>query len=233
MSCDLCKKAYPHKFNIGGNIIELIEIPKPPEKYLVLESICKDKNSNKGLHLISLYNKNSIRLGRGHDCELRVSDISVSRIHAQISLIGENFYLDDHSSKFGTLVQVKRPIALYQYVDYLFQTGRTLCKLSIKKPWTMFCSCFNYNLSPFDYVYDDFQLLPINLGVSLSVCKSETYKEHTNLLFEYNQLGFNSSYEEETNCMNLIEEVKIAEQSFRNEILDISAEKSGSNQYFM
>ena len=118
MSCDLCKKPYPHKFNISGKIIELIEIPKPPEKYLVLESLCKDKNSNKGLHVISLYNKPSIKLGRGHDCDLRVSDISVSRIHAKISLVDDSFYLEDHSSKFGTLVQVKRPIALSQFDEY-------------------------------------------------------------------------------------------------------------------
>lgn len=235
MSCDLCKKPYPHKFNISGTIVELIEIPKPPEKYLILESLSKDKNSNKGLHVISLYNKASIRLGRGHDCELRVSDISVSRIHAQISLHGDSFYLEDHNSKFGTLVQVKRPVVLSQFDEYWFQTGRSLNKISLNKPWSIFCSCFMYTISPFDYQYENFQLLPVNTGVPLTkhAGKYKIYNEHPNLLYEYNQLGFNSSYDDETSCVNLIEEVEIAERSFRNEILDLSAEKSNPNNYYM
>lgn len=235
MSCDLCKKTYPHKFNISGNIVELIEIPKPSERYLILESLCKDKNSNKGLHVLSFYNKNTLKLGRGHDCELRVSDISVSRIHAQIVMTGDHFYLEDHNSKFGTLVQVKRPVALSQYDEYWFQSGRSLSKVSINKPWSMFCSCFNYTVSPFDYQYDDFQLYPINTGITLSkpCVQIEKYREHPNLLYEYNQLGFNSSYDEEASCANLIEEVEIAEQSFRHEILDISAEKSNAFSYNM
>ena len=62
MSCDLCKKPYPYKFIMGNTVIELIQIPKPPEKYIILEGLCKDKNSSKWLHVISLNNKNSILL---------------------------------------------------------------------------------------------------------------------------------------------------------------------------
>lgn len=200
MSCDLCKKPYPQKFNISGKAVDLIEIPKPPEKFIILESICKDKNSNKGLHVLSFYNKSLLKLGRGHDCELRISDISVSRVHAQIEMIGDHFYLEDHKSKFGTLVQVKRPVALSQYDEYWFQAGRSLTKASVNKPWTMFCSCFNYTVSPFDYQYKGFQLFPINTGITLGKqnIQIEMYREHPNLLYDYNQLGFNSSYDEET-----------------------------------
>ena len=99
----------------------------------------------------------------------------------------------------------------------------------------MLCSCFIFTVSPFDYHYEKFQLLPINTGVSLSknAFKTENYREHPNLLYDYNQIGFNSSYDEETSCINLIEEVEIAEQSFRNEVLDLSAEKSGPNNFYM
>ena len=76
--------------------------------------------------------------------------------------------------------------------------------------------------------------MPVNTGVTLSQhCSYESYKKNPNLLFEYNQLGFNSSYDEETSCFNLIEEVKIAEQSLNEEIMDMSAEKSGNFINFM
>ena len=70
--------------------------------------------------------------------------------------------------------------------------------------------------------------MPINTGISLSknAFKIENYKENNNLLYEYNQLGFNSSYDDETSCLNLIEEVEIAEQSIRNELLDVSVENN-------
>jgi pSer/pThr/pTyr-binding forkhead associated (FHA) protein len=46
-----------------------------------------------------------IRVGRGHDADIRVTDISVSRFHAKINM-SENgeFFVEDNRSKFGTLI---------------------------------------------------------------------------------------------------------------------------------
>ena len=57
---------------------------------------------------------NTFKLGRGHESDVRVSDISVSRCHA-ILKYDENdhaFSLEDNLSKFGTLVLAKSPIEL-------------------------------------------------------------------------------------------------------------------------
>src|SRR5262249_36514134 len=43
-------------------------------------------------------------VGRGDDCDLRLSDPSVSRIHARITLIYGRVYLEDAGSRWGTLV---------------------------------------------------------------------------------------------------------------------------------
>ena len=48
--------------------------------------------------------KEEFKLGRGHESEIRVSDISVSRIHTKIKYKPDGFYLEDNNSKFGTLV---------------------------------------------------------------------------------------------------------------------------------
>lgn len=46
-----------------------------------------------------------IKLGRGHECEIRITDISVSRNHALIKFIGNSFMVFDNKSKFGTLIK--------------------------------------------------------------------------------------------------------------------------------
>ena len=54
-------------------------------------------------------------MGRGHESELRVSDISVSRCHAILKYDAErthSYYLEDNLSKFGTLVLQDSPIEL-------------------------------------------------------------------------------------------------------------------------
>jgi len=49
----------------------------------------------------------SLKVGRGHNCEMRVNDISVSRVHADVRFENNKFYLKDLKSKFGTLVKFK------------------------------------------------------------------------------------------------------------------------------
>lgn len=46
--------------------------------------------------------------GRGHQCDIRISDISVSRLHAFIKYEDGNFIIIDNNSKFGTLVKMNK-----------------------------------------------------------------------------------------------------------------------------
>jgi serine/threonine protein kinase len=43
-------------------------------------------------------------VGRGEDCDLRLNDPSVSRVHARITLLDGRVYLEDAGSRWGTLV---------------------------------------------------------------------------------------------------------------------------------
>jgi pSer/pThr/pTyr-binding forkhead associated (FHA) protein len=51
-------------------------------------------------------------MGRGHESDLRINDISVSRLHAFIKFKDGRFLLEDNTSKFGTLVLVKKKTPL-------------------------------------------------------------------------------------------------------------------------
>lgn len=76
-----------------------------------------------------------IKVGRGHDSEVRITDISVSRCHALIKRSSKGDYvLEDNASKFGTLVQVRKPYMLNKHGVNHFQIGRTLVEAQIKEP---------------------------------------------------------------------------------------------------
>lgn len=73
--------------------------------YIQLETFCKDKNFSRVIHMAQTdASKPLFRLGRGHDSELKISDISVSRVHAQIIMTEKGYKLEDNGSKFGTLI---------------------------------------------------------------------------------------------------------------------------------
>jgi hypothetical protein len=214
MSCDLCKRPYPYHFIVNGKTVELIKIPKPPEKYVILEGLCSEKNSSKWLHVVSLNSKDSIKFGRANDCELRMTDISVSRLHGVIRLIGGCFFLEDKGSKFGTLIQIKRPISLEANEELVIQAGRTLLEFSLKKPWSFLPSCFKSSSSSYEAFVSSpsagyVPVFPIGSGIPLSVNNPEELKakmiqkkqdskgQSDNLMFEHGQLGMNSSFEED------------------------------------
>jgi pSer/pThr/pTyr-binding forkhead associated (FHA) protein len=51
-------------------------------QYIVFESV--SSNTSKVVHVINMIGTDEIRVGRGHDTDMRVTDISVSRLHALI-----------------------------------------------------------------------------------------------------------------------------------------------------
>jgi len=87
----------------------LVKYEKPEGNYMVLESLSQEKNNSRIIHIIRPSpTKNIFKLGRGHESDLRINDISVSRCHAKIKLENGKFLLEDNTSKFGTLVLVKQ-----------------------------------------------------------------------------------------------------------------------------
>ena len=83
-----------------------MNVDKPSsKKHLVMESLPVERNSQRTIHLLNFSeNNNQFKMGRGHDSEVRVNDISVSRTHAIIQYTPFGFKLQDNRSKFGTLV---------------------------------------------------------------------------------------------------------------------------------
>jgi len=77
---------------------------------------------------------NVFKLGRGHDSNVRVSDISVSRCHAilKYDFTDHSYYLEDNLSKFGTLVLAKQAIELDLDCTKAVQIGRSVISFTVK-----------------------------------------------------------------------------------------------------
>jgi pSer/pThr/pTyr-binding forkhead associated (FHA) protein len=132
MDCEICKSSFP--FTIGSNDkdLELFKIDKPTAPFIVLEAVGSDRNSNRGVHVISISNDNSITLGRGHDADVRISDISVSRCHANVKFKDGSFIIEDNNSKFGTLIKSSGKLVVQNSGALVLQAGRTVLSMSTK-----------------------------------------------------------------------------------------------------
>ena len=113
-------------------------IERPDCNYIILESLnqIKENNENhKFIHVIKLINEEDITIGRSNKADIKISDISVSRIHAKLNFNFENKSLEisDLNSKFGTLVLIKGKIELKIGERLITQVGRTLFGVNVLK----------------------------------------------------------------------------------------------------
>jgi len=131
LSCELCKAVYPTYVHAGQERTPLVEVPWTQPPFIVLENMVRDsqQHTTRGLHVISLAEK-VLKLGRGHESDVRIADVSISRCHATIKFSRGKFILEDNSSKFGTLVAMKKPRVLEPGVALSIQMGRTVLTLS-------------------------------------------------------------------------------------------------------
>jgi hypothetical protein len=104
--CELCKHAYPYIFRIEDRVYKLVDMKRPDlPNYLVMESLPLERNSSRTVHMLAFSeSQQRFKMGRGHDSEVRVNDISVSRCHAIINYRPHGIFIADNRSKFGTLV---------------------------------------------------------------------------------------------------------------------------------
>jgi pSer/pThr/pTyr-binding forkhead associated (FHA) protein len=124
----------------------LASLPQTREPFIVFENIgglqlaspwnCDSSNTfPDGLHVVRFKGQQSLKLGRGNECEMRISDVSISRLHAMLSLAEDgSVLLQDHKSKFGTLLDTGRldkRLVIPNDSPLSVQSGRTLLSFSV------------------------------------------------------------------------------------------------------
>jgi hypothetical protein len=152
LECELCKKTFPERIKYKDEIINIYEMQKPENNYIMLESISREKRENRYLYIIHLKDKQSIKLGRANDSDVRMTDISVSRNHASLKLYNGYLYLQDNSSKFGTLVHLQKDVTVLPQSQLALQSGKLYLLLNLKKTCFAAIRCYkNKSLISQDY----------------------------------------------------------------------------------
>jgi hypothetical protein len=124
LTCELCKSPYQLTIKTGTESVSLIDVSSP---FIILESVTDGR-----LFVLPFKDGNSIKIGRGHECDMNVHDTSISRLQANIDFEDGQFLLRDSGSRFGTFVKVIKPFALEDGTPIMIQVGRTVLRLSSK-----------------------------------------------------------------------------------------------------
>ena len=153
IDCELCKTKLPDYIRHKNKLYKIIEFKTEFKNYISFENLTLDKHKNKFIYVVNLDNKKEIKIGRGQEANIILSDISVSRVHCILNVNNKNVYLEDNDAKYGTLVLVQaQKLNLIDNMDLNLQIGRSFINCKIKTPFKLFSCCsnskeiINYNL---------------------------------------------------------------------------------------
>lgn len=131
LECEICLEPLPRRIQFGTGIFELINIDKPQTPHIILEKLGEDHKSTSYVLIVPEPGQ-VIKMGRGHQCDFRISDISVSRIHAHLKFEDGKFLIYDNDSKFGTLILLNQNYSVKEEKAAV-QIGRTVFTFVQKK----------------------------------------------------------------------------------------------------
>jgi len=98
----------------------------------MIESLIHEKNTSRLIAIVIPGEKKlAFSMGREGDCDVRINDVSVSRLHAVLRYKKEEFTLEDNGAKFGTL-ELKDKVTLECGKTRMVQVGRTLITFLLK-----------------------------------------------------------------------------------------------------
>eukprot|EP00826_Nyctotherus_ovalis_P036448 TRINITY_DN3230_c0_g5_i1.p1 TRINITY_DN3230_c0_g5~~TRINITY_DN3230_c0_g5_i1.p1 ORF type:complete len:400 (-),score=88.67 TRINITY_DN3230_c0_g5_i1:781-1980(-) len=132
--CEICRTPYPYSISHIGVRYSLTNIVRPGGSFITLESVSTGQDSPRFVNVVKFSEAaNSFRIGRGHNADMKIMDISVSRLHALLWRTSEGIFLQDNASKFGTLVLTDK-LELRPGIERAVQVGKTLVSFEVKQP---------------------------------------------------------------------------------------------------
>ena len=131
LDCEICLHQWPKKIKYQNIVHELITLNRPSTPYMIFEKTSTDNTVPSTMNIIVPTGNEIVKMGRGHQCDLRISDISVSRIHTHIKFENDSFLAFDNDSKFGTLILLNEEYPV-KSDKAAIQIGRTVFTFVLK-----------------------------------------------------------------------------------------------------
>ena len=154
LECEICKEKFPDFVKHKDSLYEILDFKSEFENYFTIESLTLDKNNTRYIYVVNLDNNMRIKIGRGHDADLTIGDISVSRVHSILTIDNKNIYLEDNNSKFGTLILVQcHSLKLIENLPLYIQIGRTFLECQIQGSHNLFSCCGVSEQPNFNFYY--------------------------------------------------------------------------------
>ena len=140
--CELCKTKYPD-YIIHNNIYYNILFYKPKfQEYIIFESMRVGRDKIKNYHVVTFDDRDYINIGRATECELSLAELSVSRFHCLVHKDNGQAFLEDNTSKFGTLVLVQnKNMIINEEKPLRLQVNKTYIKFKLELPFSFSLNC--------------------------------------------------------------------------------------------
>ena len=140
--CELCKTKFPD-YIIHNNIYYNILFYKPKfQEYIIFESMKVGRDKTKYYHVVTFDDRDFINIGRANECELSLTELSVSRFHCIIHKENGQALLEDNTSKFGTLVLVQnKNMIVNEDTPLRLQVNKTYIKFKLEFPFSFGLDC--------------------------------------------------------------------------------------------
>lgn len=131
LECELCKAVLSMSVTLGDEVKDLLNVAIPQGAYVILEDLRSAGYATRGVHVVGMSGEGVCRFGRSPDCEVYISDASITRFHANIRIHKGGFYLEDLHSRFGTAVKTTKKLKLPLDIPTLIQTNNLIVTIQV------------------------------------------------------------------------------------------------------
>lgn len=116
-----------------GTKYDITDVFNPSKiAFIKLETMVPEQYSTRKIHILCPKDETcSFKIGRSHNSDIKLDDVSISRLHAVLKYADHKFFIEDSNSKFGTTTKIKS-LEINSNVFPILQYGRTIIVLSIK-----------------------------------------------------------------------------------------------------
>ena len=154
INCEICREKFPEmaydiinekSYEIYNPEYFITSLNNIYHNYIVLESF-ELINNKKLIYIVSFDTKDKITIGRSQSSDLKISDVTISRIHSVLLRTKDNkILIKDACSKFGTLILLQSKKILINDKILSIQKGKVLLNLYVEyyKFGYMFNKFFN------------------------------------------------------------------------------------------